>query len=81
MIVMMFKKELKSLCIGKSLLSLLAMFLMLLAPQAAWAEDPVSYGLTVAGVEYHSISAVPWQNLASAMSATSANAQAWRNIC
>ena len=43
----MFKKEMKSLCIGKSLLSLLAMFVMLLAPQAAWAED---YGLTVAGV-------------------------------
>ena len=44
----MFKKEMKSLCIGKSLQSLLAMFLMLLAPQVAWAED---YDLWVGGVQ------------------------------
>ena len=46
---MMFKKEMKSLCIGKSLLCLLAMFLMLLASQAAWAED---YALSIAGKQY-----------------------------
>ena len=55
MIVMMFKKEMKSLCIGKSLLCLLAMFLMLLAPQAAWAQT--DYGLTVAGVPVTSTNA------------------------
>lgn len=43
---MMIKKELKSLCISKSLLSLLAMFVMLLAPQRVWAEDVTTYNFT-----------------------------------
>lgn len=47
----------KPLEIGKGLLSLLALFVMLLAPQRTWAQDPVSYGLTVAGVEVTSANA------------------------
>ena len=47
----MTKRQLNPLRIGKGLLCLLALFMMLLTPQRAWAQDPVSYGLTVAGVE------------------------------
>lgn len=43
----MIKRQLNPLRIGKGLLCLLALFMMLLAPQGAWAED---YGLSVAGV-------------------------------
>lgn len=43
----MIKRQLNPLRIGKGLLCLLALFVMLLAPQGAWAED---YGLTVAGI-------------------------------
>lgn len=44
----MIKRQLNPLRIGKGLLSLLALFMMLLAPQGAWAQ--AGYGLTVAGV-------------------------------
>ena len=44
---MTIKQQLIPLRIGKGLLSLVALFVMLLAPQMAWAQD---YGLTVAGV-------------------------------
>lgn len=45
---MTIKQQLIPLRIGKGLLSLVALFVMLLAPQRAWAQD--NYGLTVAGV-------------------------------
>ena len=45
---MTIKQQLIPLRIGKGLLSLVALFVMLLAPQAAWAQT--GYGLTVAGV-------------------------------
>ena len=45
---MTIKQQLIPLRIGKGLLSLLALFVMLLAPQRAWAQT--DYGLTVAGV-------------------------------
>ena len=54
---MTIKQQLIPLRIGKGLLSLVALFVMLLAPQGAWAQDPVSYGLTVAGVEVTSANA------------------------
>lgn len=44
----MIKRQLNPLRIGKGLLSLVALFVMLLAPQRAWAQ--AGYGLTVAGV-------------------------------
>lgn len=44
----MIKRQLNPLRIGKGLLSLVALFVMLLAPQGAWAQT--DYGLTVAGV-------------------------------
>lgn len=44
----MIKRQLNPLRIGKGLLCLLALFMMLLAPQGAWAQT--GYGLTVAGV-------------------------------
>ena len=43
------ERKLKPLRIGKGLLCLLALFVMLLAPQVAWAED---YVLSVAGHQY-----------------------------
>lgn len=45
---MTIKQQLIPLRIGKGLLSLVALFVMLLAPQRAWAQ--ADYGLTVAGV-------------------------------
>ena len=45
----MIKRQLNPLRIGKGLLCLLALFVMLLAPQGAWAED---YALTIAGQQY-----------------------------
>ena len=45
---MTIKQQLIPLRIGKGLLSLVALFVMLLAPQRAWAQT--DYGLTVAGV-------------------------------
>jgi hypothetical protein len=45
----MIKRQLNPLRIGKGLLCLLALFMMLLAPQGAWAED---YALTIAGQQY-----------------------------
>ena len=45
---MTIKQQLIPLRIGKGLLSLVALFVMLLAPQRAWAQT--GYGLTVAGV-------------------------------
>lgn len=44
----MIKRQLNPLRIGKGLLCLLALFMMLLTPQGAWAED---YALTVGGVQ------------------------------
>ena len=48
-LVMMIERLFKPLRIGKSLLGLLAMFVMLLAPQGAWAEDDrdLSHVMTV----------------------------------
>ena len=45
---MKVRQQLNPLRIGKGLLSLLALFVMLLAPQGAWAQE--DYGLKVAGV-------------------------------
>lgn len=52
---MTIKQQLIPLRIGKSLLSLVALFVMLLAPQRAWAQT--DYGLTVAGVAVTSANA------------------------
>ena len=46
---MTIKQQLIPLRIGKGLLSLVALFVMLLAPQRAWAED---YVLSIAGHQY-----------------------------
>ena len=59
----MIKRQLNPLRIGKGLLCLLALFMMLLAPQGAWAED---YVLTVAGQQYTA------EQLESAITLTSA---------
>ena len=52
---MTIKQQLIPLRIGKGLLSLVALFVMLLAPQRAWAQT--DYGLTVAGVAVTSANA------------------------
>ena len=45
----MIKRQLNPLRIGKGILSLVALSVMLLTPQGAWAED---YALTIAGQQY-----------------------------
>ena len=45
---MKVESKFRPLRISKGLLSLLAMLVVLLTPQGAWAED---YGLTVAGIQ------------------------------
>ena len=52
---MTIKQQLIPLRIGQGLLSLVALFVMLLAPQRAWAQT--DYGLTVAGVTVTSANA------------------------
>ena len=52
---MTIKQQLIPLRIGKGLLSLVALFVMLLAPQRVWAQT--DYGLTVAGVAVTSANA------------------------
>lgn len=70
---MTIKQQLIPLRIGKGLLSLVALFVMLLAPQRAWAQ--ADYGLTVAGVAVTSenASAITGENITSSAGSVSYN--------
>ncbi len=70
---MTIKQQLIPLRIGKGLLSLVALFVMLLAPQRAWAQT--DYGLTVAGVAVTSenAAAITGENITSSAGSVSYN--------
>ena len=70
---MKVRQQLNPLRIGKGLLCLLALFVMLLAPQGAWAQT--DYGLTVAGVSVTSenASAITGENITSSAGSVSYN--------